>query len=86
MKGNARRLVVLFLLSLFAARASAQTDKITIPAGTPEDRDLQAISNEQDAAKKLTMYQDFVKKYSSNPRPSRMGTVRFRRRIRPRAI
>lgn len=67
MKGNARRFVFLFLLSLFAAPASAQTDKITIPAGTPEDRDLQAISNEQDAAKKLTLYQDFVKKYSSNP-------------------
>jgi hypothetical protein len=67
MKGNARRLVFLFLISLFAARANAQTDKITIPAGTPEDRDLQAISNEQDAAKKLTLYQDFVKKYSSNP-------------------
>jgi tetratricopeptide (TPR) repeat protein len=67
MKGNPRRLVFLFLLSLFAARASAQTDKITIPAGAPEDRDLQAISNEQDAEKKLTMYQDFVKKYSSSP-------------------
>ena len=42
-------------------------DKIVIPAGTPEDHDLQAITNEQDAAKKLAMYQDFVQKYSSNP-------------------
>lgn len=47
--------------------ASAQIDKIVIPAGTPEDRELQVISNEQDAAKKLAMYQDFVQKYSANP-------------------
>jgi tetratricopeptide (TPR) repeat protein len=58
----------LFLASLFlSGQASAQTDKIVIPAGTPEDHDLQAISNEPDAAKKLTMYQDFVAKYASNP-------------------
>ncbi len=50
-----------------AAFARAQTDKIVIPAGTPEDHDLQAISNEQDAAKKQAMYQDFVQKYSTNP-------------------
>jgi tetratricopeptide (TPR) repeat protein len=63
--------LVLVVLSGFAlfltARASAQMDKITIPAGTPEDRDLQTISNEPDAAKKLALYQDFVQKYSSNP-------------------
>lgn len=47
--------------------ASAQIDKIVIPAGTPEDRELQAISNEQDSSKKLAMYQDFVQKYSANP-------------------
>ncbi len=54
-----------FLFS--AARGSAQMDKIVIPAGTPEDHDLQAISSEQDAAKKLAMYQDFVQKFSANP-------------------
>ena len=42
-------------------------DKIVIPAGTPEDHDLQAITNEADAAKRLAMYQDFVQKYASNP-------------------
>ena len=31
-------------------------------------RRLQAISNEQDAQKKLAMYEDFVQKFSSNPR------------------
>src|ERR1700691_1008248 len=60
--------VVAFFYFLFlAASSAAQTDKIIIPAGTPEDHELQAISNEQDAAKKLAMYQDFVQKYSSNP-------------------
>jgi tetratricopeptide (TPR) repeat protein len=55
--------VTLFL----APQAGAQVDKIVIPAGTPEDHELQSISIEQDAAKKLAMYQDFVQKYSSNP-------------------
>ena len=68
------RLLVVVSLSCFfleilfvASRAGAQADKIVIPAGTPEDHDLQEISNEQDAAKKLALYQDFVQKYSSNP-------------------
>ena len=61
-------LVAVFLSFLFIpAESIAQTNTIVIPAGTPEDHDLQAISNEQDAAKKLAMYQDFVQKYSSNP-------------------
>jgi len=72
MKRHARLLHLvscfLSLASLFlSGQASAQTDKIVIPAGTPEDHDLQAISNEPDAAKKLTMYQDFVARYASNP-------------------
>jgi len=56
-----------FCFLFLTAHAGAQTDKIVIPAGTPEDHDLQAISNEQDAAKKLAMYQDFVQRYPSNP-------------------
>jgi hypothetical protein len=52
---------------LLAVQAGAQADRIVIPAGTPEDHDLQTISNEQDASKKLAMYQEFVQKYSSNP-------------------
>jgi tetratricopeptide (TPR) repeat protein len=54
-------LVVLSSLSM-----SAQVDKIVITAGTPEDQALTAISNEQDAQKKLAMYEDFVQKFSSN--------------------
>lgn len=46
---------------------SAQVDTIVIAAGTPEDQALTAISNEQDATKKLGMYEEFVQKYSANP-------------------
>jgi tetratricopeptide (TPR) repeat protein len=67
MKRNQWSLVVLFWMFLLAAQAGAQMDKISIAAGTPEDRDLQAISNEPDASKKLAMYVDFVQQYSSNP-------------------
>jgi tetratricopeptide (TPR) repeat protein len=45
----------------------AQLDNIVIPAGTPEDQALTAISNEQDTQKKLEMYQDFLQKFASNP-------------------
>jgi tetratricopeptide (TPR) repeat protein len=70
MKRHARWLknsTILLFCVFCAALAAAQIDRIVIPAGTPEDHDLQAISNEQDAAKKLAIYQDFVQKYSSNP-------------------
>jgi tetratricopeptide (TPR) repeat protein len=69
MKRYAGSLVLLaVLISLFflTPQACAQ-DKLSFAAGTPEDHDLQAISSEPDAAKKLAMYQDFVQKYSSNP-------------------
>jgi len=45
----------------------AQVDKIVIAAGTPEDQALAAISKEDDAQKKLAMYEDFVKQFSANP-------------------
>jgi tetratricopeptide (TPR) repeat protein len=65
--GSLVLVAVSFCFLFLAAHVSAQGGKIEIAAGTPEDHDLQAISNEQDAAKKLAMYQDFVQKYSSNP-------------------
>ncbi|MGD0163833.1 MAG: hypothetical protein ABSB39_15300 [Candidatus Sulfotelmatobacter sp.] len=65
--GSLVLLAVFLYILLLSVQSIAQTDTILIPAGTPEDRELQAISNEQDAAKKLAMYQDFVQKYSSNP-------------------
>ena len=62
-----RWLQIPLLLAISSLFSSAQVDRIVIPAGTPEDQALTAISNEQDAQKKLGMYQDFVQKFSSNP-------------------
>ncbi len=62
-----RRSSVLIIVIFLPLLLHAQLDKIIIPAGTPEDQALQAISNEQDAQKKLAMYEDFVQKFSSNP-------------------
>ena len=58
--------VVLAVL-LLSVSLSAQLEKIIIPAGTPEDKDLTTISNEQDTQKRIAMYSDFVQKYSANP-------------------
>jgi len=38
-----------------------------IPAGTPEDKELTAISNEGDQQKRITMLEQFVQTYASNP-------------------
>src|SRR6202008_4068858 len=56
-------LLVLVLISF----SYAQLDQIVIAAGTPEDQALQEISKETDAQKKVTMYEDFLQKFSSNP-------------------
>src|SRR5207253_571507 len=56
--------LIIFLASL---PLHAQLDRLVIPAGTPEDQALQAISNEQDAQKKLAMYEDFLQKFAANP-------------------
>ncbi|HEV2397500.1 MAG TPA: tetratricopeptide repeat protein [Candidatus Sulfotelmatobacter sp.] len=68
--------LLLFVVSSFTSlfsQAWAQVDHITIAAGTDEDHALQAITNEQDNAKKITMYQDFVQKFSSNPQAVAYG-------------
>jgi tetratricopeptide (TPR) repeat protein len=67
-------LFALFLsLSVLIPQASSQVDRISIAAGTDEDRALQAISNEQDSQKKLAMYEEFVQKFSSNPAAAAYG-------------
>src|SRR5947209_9213167 len=68
----------LLLTSVFSflftiSQANAQSDRIVIAAGTDEDHALQAITTEQEAQKKLTMYEDFVQKYSSNPQAVAYG-------------
>jgi tetratricopeptide (TPR) repeat protein len=60
-------ILALAVLQTFCVLGWAQVDRIEIPAGTPEDQALAAISNEQDAQKRLAMYQDFVQKFSENP-------------------
>jgi tetratricopeptide (TPR) repeat protein len=67
MKYFTRMLTLCVSFLVLAIQLTAQVDKITIAAGSDEDKDLQAISNEPDAQKKLDMYQAFVQKYSANP-------------------
>jgi tetratricopeptide (TPR) repeat protein len=62
-----RRYLILTSLLLIALSAESQLQKISIPAGTPEDKALQAAANEADAQKKLAMYQDVVRQFGSNP-------------------
>jgi len=61
------RWLVVGLVVLSSSLLYAQLDKIVIPAGTPEDQALQAISNEPDAQKKVAMYEDFLQKFAANP-------------------
>lgn len=61
------RVPILLLLSLFLSTLlNAQISRITIPAGTPEDKALQTISAEQDAAKRIEMLDQFVKDFAAN--------------------
>ena len=68
-------LLVIAILSLVTLvhQATAQVDHIVIAAGTDEDHALQTITNEQDSAKKLAFYQDFVQKFSANPQAVAYG-------------
>ncbi len=59
--------VLVLAIVLIPLICRAQVDRIVIAAGTPEDQALQAISNEQDGQKKVTLYEDFLQKFASNP-------------------
>ncbi len=58
---------------LLSVSLHAQADKITIPAGSPEDQALQTITAEPDAQKKPAMYEEFVQKFASNPQAVAFG-------------
>lgn len=60
-----RQLILLGLL-FSALLGWAQTTKIVIPAGTPEDKELAVIAAEPDAQKRIALYEDFLKKYADN--------------------
>jgi tetratricopeptide (TPR) repeat protein len=62
-----KRSLLVVILFLVPVLTQAQIDKIIIAAGTPEDQALSAINTEQDVQKKLSMYEDFVQKFSANP-------------------
>jgi len=62
-----RRLLAVAGLSAWLCLSGiAQNTLIVIPAGTPEDKDLAAITAESDAQKRIAMYQDFITKYADN--------------------
>ena len=61
------RSVLLLAGLLLCSLLSFAQSQITIPAGTPEDQALAAISKESDAEKKAAMLQEFVQKFASNP-------------------
>lgn len=54
-------------LLLTATAAFAQVATIIIPAGSPEDQALQAVTAESDGQKRIAMLQDFLQKFSSSP-------------------
>jgi tetratricopeptide (TPR) repeat protein len=67
MKYGRRSVVLVTFLLVVVSLSFAQIDNLVIPAGTPEDQALQAITKEPDDQKKLAMYDDFLKQFSSNP-------------------
>jgi len=70
---NWRLLMALVCVAGISLAANAQLARIVIPAGTPEDQAIQAITNESDAAKKASMWQEFVDKFKENPQAVAYG-------------
>ena len=60
-----RALVVLLLLT--SVNAGAQVAHLLIPAGSPEDKALQAINAEDDTQKRIPMLQSFLQEFAGNP-------------------
>ena len=61
-----RYLMIFCCAMMVGVAVRAQNTSIVIPAGTPEDKDLAAISAETDAQKRIAAYEDFLKKYAEN--------------------
>ncbi len=66
------RVLALLVLSLLSSSAFAQR-KIVIPAGTPEDQGLTAITSESDSQKKIALLEEYVTKFSSNAAATAYG-------------
>ncbi len=67
-----KKIVVLAII-MAAVVAFAQVGRIEIPAGTPEDRAMQAINAETDSAKKTAMWEQFLKDFSANAQAVAFG-------------
>ena len=66
MKALTRILLTAIFSLLLISSASAQLTLFSFTAGTPEDQASDAISKENDSAKKTAMLNDFVQKFSAN--------------------
>jgi hypothetical protein len=62
-----RALLCIFLVIAITVTAGGQIATIHIPAGSPEEKALEAVSAENDVQKRIAMLQDFLQKFSSNP-------------------
>jgi len=60
------RYMILSGLLVFSTIGWSQDVKISIPAGTPEDKELTSIAAELDAQKRIALYEEFLKKYADN--------------------
>lgn len=68
-----RMLIFVVVLVFVTLAAGAQVEKIIITAGSPEDKAGQAASAETDPQKRLALWQDFLKQFSSNPKAVAYG-------------
>ena len=60
------RLLATMAVSLLLCLNALGQRRIVIPAGTPEDQELQAVANQSDAKQKIAMLEDFANKYATN--------------------
>jgi tetratricopeptide (TPR) repeat protein len=60
------RRALLFILFLSALSAGAQVATIHIPAGSPEEKALAAVSAENDTQKRVALLQDFLTTFAAN--------------------
>ncbi len=67
------RRVLFFTVLLLAMTAGAQVATIHIPAGSPEEKALEAVNAESDSQKKIALLQDFLQKFGSNPEMTAYG-------------
>lgn len=58
---------------LFTLTAGAQVTTIHIPAGSPEEKALAAVSAENDAQKRIALLQDFLQQFGSNQEMAAYG-------------